>query len=91
MYHTCFFLFRCFHTWINLIILDMLDFDIIIGMTPIFLYHAVLNFNVNTVTLEMHNMDKLEWECVYKFKLVKIISFIQSIKLVERGVNPNRP
>lgn len=42
VYHACFVLFMDFHTWINLIILDILDFEIILEMTRLSPCHAIL-------------------------------------------------
>lgn len=70
---------------VPLIILDMLDFDVILAMTWLSPYHVVLNSNAKTVTLSMNVMDKLGWEGVYKDKSVKIISFVCGRMLVGIG------
>ncbi|WMV55117.1 hypothetical protein MTR67_048502, partial [Solanum verrucosum] len=59
----------------------MTDFDIILGITWLSPYYAVLNCNGKTVTLEI----KLEWEGVYKPKPSKVISFFRARKLVGQG------
>lgn len=64
-----------------MIIFDLLDFEIILGMTWLSLYYVLLNCNAKTVTLVMHGMDKLEKEGVNKAKLVKIISFVHAKKI----------
>lgn len=53
VYHVCSVLFKGSRTWIDLISLDMLDFDIILGMTWLSPYHVVLNYNAKTLTLEI--------------------------------------
>ncbi|WMV25992.1 hypothetical protein MTR67_019377 [Solanum verrucosum] len=60
-------------TWADLVILDMTDFDIILGMTWLSLYYAVLNYNAKSVTLEIPGRKKLEWEGVYKPKPAKVV------------------
>lgn len=52
----------------------MLDFDIILGMTWLSLYHDIINYNAKFVTLDMSKIDKLEQKGVYQCGLVKIIS-----------------
>lgn len=42
-----------FHTLVDLVILDMLDFDVILGMIWLSSYYVVLNYNAKTVTLEI--------------------------------------
>ncbi|KAH0743008.1 hypothetical protein KY290_031001 [Solanum tuberosum] len=72
-------------TWADLVILDMTDFDIILGMTWLSPYYAVLNCNTKSVTLEIPCRKWLEWEGVYKSKPTKIISSIRARKLVGQG------
>lgn len=53
VYYTCSLLFMGFQPWVDLIILDMLDFYIILCMTWFSPYHAVLNYNSKIVNLEI--------------------------------------
>ncbi|WMV18340.1 hypothetical protein MTR67_011725 [Solanum verrucosum] len=85
VYRACIILFMGFQTSANLVILDMTDFDIILGMTWLSLYYVVLNYNTKFVTLEILGREKLEWEGVYKPKQAKIISSIQARKLIEQA------
>ena len=73
-----------FHTWGDLVILDMTDFDIILGLTWLSPYYALHNCKTKSVTLEIPGREKLEWEGVYKPKQAKIISSIRASKLVEQ-------
>ena len=54
-----------FETWDDLVILDMADFDIILGMTWLSPYYVVLSFNMKFVTLKILGRKKLELEVVY--------------------------
>lgn len=65
-----------FQTWVVLIIFDMVDLEIILGMTWLTPYQDFFNCNTKAVTLVMHGMDKIEWEGVFKAKSVKIMPFI---------------
>ncbi|WMV30405.1 hypothetical protein MTR67_023790 [Solanum verrucosum] len=85
VYRPCPILFMSFKTWANLVILDMTDFDIILGMTCLSPYYVVLNCSTKSVTLEILGREKLEWEGVYKSKRTKIISSIWAKKLIGQG------
>ncbi len=54
-------------------------------MTWLSPYYVVLNCNTKSVTLEIPDREKLEWEGVYKPKQAKIISSIRARKLVGQG------
>lgn len=75
-----------FLTWVDLVILDMLDLYIIQGMTQLSPYHDVLNYKEKTMTLDMPGMDKFEWEGVYNSKPIKIIFFYLSYEASWEGV-----
>ncbi|WMV20175.1 hypothetical protein MTR67_013560 [Solanum verrucosum] len=85
VYRTCPILFMGLQTWADLVILDMTNFDIILGMTWLSPYYAVLHCNTKSVTLENLRREKLEWVGVYKPKQAKIISSIRARKLVGQG------
>lgn len=77
VYYTFSIVFKGFQSWVDLIIIDILDLDIILYITWLSLYYVILRYNAKTVTLEMLRMDKLELKSVYKLVLMKIISLIQ--------------
>ncbi|WMV58018.1 hypothetical protein MTR67_051403 [Solanum verrucosum] len=47
-----------YQTWADLVILDMIDFDIILGMTWLSPYYVVLNCNTKSVTVETPGREK---------------------------------
>lgn len=55
-------LFMGFQTWVDWVIVDMDNFEIILGITWLSSYNVVLNFNTNFVTLEILRMERVEWD-----------------------------
>lgn len=63
-----------FRTWADLVILDMIDFDLILGMTWLSPHYVVLNCNTGKIRVGR----------VCNPKKAKIISSIRASKLVEQ-------
>ncbi|WMV40989.1 hypothetical protein MTR67_034374 [Solanum verrucosum] len=57
VYHACPILFMGLKTWADLVILDMTNFNIILGMTWLSPYYVVLNCNTKSVTLEIPDVE----------------------------------
>lgn len=85
VYRLCFVMFVGVQTLIDLVILDMLDFNVILGMTWLSLYYAVLNCNTKTITFEISSRDRLKREVVNKPKPATIISYIRARRIVVKG------
>ena len=60
VYPACAISFMRYSTWADLMILDMVDFDIIVGMSWLSLHYAILDFHSKTVTLSMPGAPRLE-------------------------------
>ena len=66
-------------------ILDMVDFDIILGMSWLSPYLAILDCHAKTMTLAMSEIDRFEWEGDYSPAPMKLISFLCAKRLIRRG------
>ena len=67
VYRSCLVTFVGSNTYVDLIILEMVDFDVILGMTWLSPNFAILDCNAKTVTLAKPGTDPLVWEGVLYF------------------------
>ena len=73
------------NTFVDLIILEMVYFDVILGMTWLSPNFAILDCNAKTVTLAKLGTDPLVWEGDYISTPVPIISFLRAKRMVIKG------
>ena len=66
-------------------ILEMVDFDVILGMTWLSPNFAILDCNAKTVTLAKLGTDPLVWVGDYTSTPVRIISFLRAKRMVSKG------
>ena len=66
-------------------ILEMVDFDVILGMTWLSPNFAILDCNAKTVTLAKPGTDPLVCESDYIFTAFRIISFLRAKRMVYKG------
>ena len=65
VYRSCLVTFVGSNTHVDLIILEMVDFDVILGMTWLSPNFAILDCNAKTITLAKPWTDPLVWEGDY--------------------------
>ena len=73
------------NTYVDLIILEMVDFDVILSMTWLSPNFAILNCSAKTVTLAKPGTDPLVWEGDYISTPVHIIPFPRARMMVSKG------
>ena len=73
------------NTHVDLVILEMVNFDVILGMTWLSPNFAILDCNAKTVTLAKPGTYPLVWEGDYTSTLVRIISFLRGKRMVSKG------
>ncbi|XP_070037181.1 uncharacterized protein [Nicotiana tomentosiformis] len=62
VYHSCVVTIGSLETSVDLLLLDMVDFDIILGMDWLSPYYDVLDCHAKTVTLAMSGLPRIEWK-----------------------------
>ena len=85
VYRSCLVTFVGRNTHVDLVILEMVDFDVILGMTWLCPNFAILDCNAKTVTLAKPGTDPLVWEGNYTSTPVRIISFLRAKRKVSIG------
>ena len=85
VYRSCLVIFVGSNTYVDLIILEMVDFDVILGMTWLSPNFAILDCNAKTVTLAKPGTYPLVWEGDYISTPVHIISFLRAKRMVSKG------
>ena len=73
------------NTYVDLINLEMVDFDVILGRTSLSPNFAILDCNAKTVTLSKPGKDPLVWEGDYISTPNHIISFLRAKRMVSKG------
>ena len=84
VYRSCLVTFVGSNTYVHLIILEMVDFDVILGMTWLSPQFAILDCNAKTVTLAKPGTDPLVWEGDYTSTPVHIFSFLRAKRMVSK-------
>ncbi|XP_070039311.1 uncharacterized protein [Nicotiana tomentosiformis] len=62
IYRSCVVTFCGYETRANLLLLDMTDFEVILGMDWLPPYHVILDCHAKTITLAMPEFPRLEWK-----------------------------
>ena len=74
-----------YDTHADLKVLDMIDFDVILGMDWLSSYQAILICHSNTITLAMPGIPVVEWRGSLSHRPKGVISFLKACQLVQRG------
>lgn len=72
-------------TYADLIVLDMLDFNMILGMDWLSYYHAVMDCFSKIVTLAMTDIPLVMWQEAVSHKSKGIILYVYARRLISKG------
>ncbi|XP_070014510.1 uncharacterized protein [Nicotiana sylvestris] len=61
VYHSCVLTIGSLETSVDLLLLDMVDFDVILGMNWLSSDHVILDYQAKMVTLAFPGLPRLEW------------------------------
>ncbi|XP_070006021.1 uncharacterized protein [Nicotiana sylvestris] len=85
VYRSCLVTIRGFETREDLLLLDMVDFDIILGMDWLSPQYVILDCHAKTVTLAMPGIPRIEWSGTFDHTPSRVISFLKAQHMVEKG------
>ncbi|XP_049367958.1 uncharacterized protein LOC125832810 [Solanum verrucosum] len=85
VYRSCLVVLSGYETWVDMILLDMLDFDVILGMDWLSPYHALLDCYAKTVTLAIPGIPRVEWRGTSGSYPNGVISHIRAQRMINRG------
>ncbi|XP_070026077.1 uncharacterized protein [Nicotiana sylvestris] len=85
IYRSCVVIFCGFETRADLLLLDMTNFEFILGMDWLSPYHAILDCHAKTVTLAMLEFPRLEWKGSSVNTSSRVISFLKARHMVKKG------
>ncbi|XP_070011172.1 uncharacterized protein [Nicotiana sylvestris] len=85
IYRSCVVTFCSFEIRADLLLLDMIDFEIILGMDWLSPYQAVLDCHAKTIALAMPGLPRSEWKGSTTDMSSRVISFLKARQMVEKG------
>ncbi|XP_070054166.1 uncharacterized protein [Nicotiana tomentosiformis] len=85
VYRSCIVTFYGYETRADLLLLDMIDFKVILGMDWLSSYHATLDCHAKSVTLAMLEVPRLEWRGSSIITSNWAISFPKARHMVKQG------
>nr|XP_016457949.1 PREDICTED: uncharacterized protein LOC107781722 [Nicotiana tabacum] len=74
-----------YETRADLLLLDMINFEVILGMDWLSLHHDILHCHTKTVTLATPELPRLEWKGSSSIASRQVISFLKAQHMVEKG------
>ncbi|XP_070039173.1 uncharacterized protein [Nicotiana tomentosiformis] len=85
IYRSCIMTFCGYETREDFMLLDMTDFEVILGMDRLSPYHAVLDCHSKTITLAIPELPRLKWKGSSVSAFSWVISFLKARYMVEKG------
>ncbi|XP_070041004.1 uncharacterized protein [Nicotiana tomentosiformis] len=84
-YWSCVVTFCAYKTRADLLFLDIIDFEFILGMDWLSPYHSILDCHAKTIILAMVELPRLEWRGSSIAISSQVIPFLKARHMVEKG------
>ncbi|XP_070014188.1 uncharacterized protein [Nicotiana sylvestris] len=85
VYHSCVVIIGGLETRVDLLLLDMVDFNVILGMDWLSPYHTILDYHAKTVTLSLLGLPRLECIGTPVHSTNRVISYMKARRMVHKG------
>ncbi|XP_070003157.1 uncharacterized protein [Nicotiana sylvestris] len=85
VYRSCVVIIGGLETRVDLLLLDMADFDVILGMDWLPPYHVIFDCHAKTMTLALSGLPRLEWRGTPGHSTSRVISYMKGRHMVEKG------
>ncbi|XP_070036866.1 uncharacterized protein [Nicotiana tomentosiformis] len=85
VYQSCLVVMGGFETIVDILLLNMVDYDVILGMDWLSPYHTILDFHTKTVTLAMPGLPRLDWRGALDYVPSRVVSFLKARQMIENG------
>ncbi|XP_070047350.1 uncharacterized protein [Nicotiana tomentosiformis] len=85
VYRSCLVVIGGFETRVDLLLYNMVDFDVILGMDWLSPYHAILDYHGKTVTLALPGLTRLEHRGILDYIPSRVVLFLKVQRMVEKG------
>ncbi|XP_070007670.1 uncharacterized protein [Nicotiana sylvestris] len=82
--HLCVVVIGGLETRVDLLLLDMVDSDVILGMDWLSPYHAIFDCHAKTMTFALPYLPRLEWRGTPGHSTRSVISYIKARCMVEK-------
>ncbi|XP_070045613.1 uncharacterized protein [Nicotiana tomentosiformis] len=85
VYRSCLLFLNSFETRVDLLLLNIVDFGIILGMDWLLPRYTILDCHATIMTFVMPRLPRLEWKGTLDYTPSRVISFLKSYRMVEKG------
>ncbi|XP_070046718.1 uncharacterized protein [Nicotiana tomentosiformis] len=85
VYRSCLDTIGGYETRVDLQLLNMVDFNMILGMDWLSPYHVILDCHAKTVALAIQGLSRLEWRRSLGHVPSRVVYFLNAQQIVEKG------
>ncbi|XP_070020604.1 uncharacterized protein [Nicotiana sylvestris] len=85
VYRSCVVALSGFETRADLLLLNMVDFDVFLSMDWLSPHYAISDYHTKTMKLAMPGVPRVEWRDTIDHTSIRVISFIKSQRMVVKG------